>query len=233
VKNLVFVLAIIVVTAGCKGPLSTPNASKDNPGVHKAVVKEVLNAGGYTYLNVTEKRKDTWLAVPGMKAAKGDKLSYSGGMEMNDFHSKELDRTFPSILFLEGVTMESTAEENNPLANLQSPGAIKTEKINISIAPGEGCITIAKLLEDKATFSDKIVKVTGKITKFNPAIMGKNWIHLQDGTDYKGEFDLTITTDTQLNVGDTVTFEGKITLKKDFGYGYYYDVIMEDGKLIK
>ena len=233
VKQLIFVLTVIVLSAGCKGPLSAPPASDSKSGVHNAVVNEVLQAGGYTYLKVIEKRKETWLAVPGMKAMKGDKLSYSGGMEMTDFVSKELNRTFPSVLFLEGVNMGSTAGESNPMASRQSPGAIKTEKINISIAPVEGCITIAKLLEDKATYSDKIVKVTGKVTKFNPAIMGKNWIHLQDGTDYKGEFDLTITTDAQFNVGDTVIFEGKITLRKDFGYGYYYDVIMEDGKLIK
>jgi hypothetical protein len=63
--------------------------------------------------------------------------------------------------------------------------------------------------------------------------MGKNWIHIQDGTDFNGGFDLTITSDSQHAVGDTVIFEGKISLKKDFGYGYVYEVIMEDGKQVK
>jgi hypothetical protein len=61
--------------------------------------------------------------------------------------------------------------------------------------------------------------------------MGKNWVHIQDGTEYQGGFDLTITTDGQVAVGETVTFEGKIVLDKDFGYGYSYPVLMEEAKI--
>jgi len=228
VKNLIIVLIFIVVAIGCKGPLSTPKASDTNQEVHKAVVKEVLHAGGYTYLNVTEKRKDTWLAVPGMEAAKGDKLSYSGGMVMNDFHSKELDRTFPIILFLEGVIMESGMGTTAGLTTPSSGSAVKIEKLSIAIEPGEGCISLAKLLETKSDLDGKSVKIKGIVAKFNPDIMGKNWVHIQDGSEFNGVFDLTITTAAQVMVGDTVTFEGKITLKKDFGYGYFYEVLMED-----
>jgi hypothetical protein len=233
VKHLIFALTIICLSAGCRGPLSAPGSAESKTGIHKVVVNEVIQAGGYTYLKVIEKRKETWLAVPGMVAAKGDNLSYSGGLEMKDFTSKELSRTFPSILFLEAVNMETNAAETSPIANLKSTGAVKTDKINVSIKPGDGCISIAKLYETKSEYSGKTVKIRGKITKFNPEIMGKNWIHIQDGTDFNGSYDLTITTDLRTAVGDTATFEGKITLKRDFGYGYFYEVIMEDGKLIK
>ena len=60
--------------------------------------------------------------------------------------------------------------------------------------------------------------------------MGKNWVHIQDGTEFGGGFDITITTDKPASVGETVTFEGKIALDKDFGYGYFYSVLMEEGK---
>jgi hypothetical protein len=233
VKQLFFVFAIIFLSVGCKGPLSAPGTAEAKPGVHKVVVNEVIHAGGYTYLNVSEKRKKIWLAVPGMQATKGDKISYSGGLEMINFFSKELKRTFASVLFLESVNIEAVAGENAGMKNKVRMGEVKTEKINISIAPTEGCISLAKLLETKADYSGKTVRVMGKITKYNPDILGKNWIHIQDGSEFNGDFDLTITTDSQLAVGDTVTFEGKITLKKDFGYGYFYDVIMENGKLIK
>jgi len=63
--------------------------------------------------------------------------------------------------------------------------------------------------------------------------MGKNWIHIQDGTEGEGVYDLTITSLQNVSVGDTVTFEGKIALDKDFGYGYFYNVLMEEGGLIK
>jgi hypothetical protein len=68
--------------------------------------------------------------------------------------------------------------------------------------------------------------------KVNEAIMHRNWIHLQDGTEYEGNYDLTVTTDRRVNVGNVVTFEGKVSLNRDFGAGYTYEVIMEDAILI-
>ena len=62
--------------------------------------------------------------------------------------------------------------------------------------------------------------------------MYKNWIHLQDGTESGGKYDFTITTKETVNTGDTITIKGKITLDKDFGYGYKYDIIMEEAVLI-
>jgi hypothetical protein len=232
VKQLLIILAVILLSPGCKGPLSTPQSGTTGEGEHKVVVKEVIQAGVYTYLNVKEKRKETWLAVPAMQAAPGDKLTYSGGLEMTNFVSKELNRTFPSVLFLETVTMATTKGENRVMNNTPS-GVVKPEKISVAIEAAEGGISIARLLETKSEYSGKTVRVKGKVTKVNPEIMGKNWIHLQDGTEFNGEFDLTVTTDVQPAVGDTVTFEGRIALKKDFGYGYFYDVLMEDGRLIR
>lgn len=66
--------------------------------------------------------------------------------------------------------------------------------------------------------------------KYNKQIMHKNWIHIQDGTDYSGKFDLTVTSMDSVQVGNTVTFKGIIRLNKDFGAGYVYDVIMEEAK---
>jgi hypothetical protein len=232
-KDLFIVLTVILLSAGCKGPLSAPAASEAKQGVHKVIVNEVIQAGEYTYLNVSEKRKKTWLALPSIQASKGDQFYYTGGLEMTDFFSKELNRTFPSVLFLEGISKEPTSGGNLVMNQSTSPGRVVTEKMDISIEPDEGCISIAKLMAEKSSYSEKSVRVKGKIIKFNQAIMGKNWVHIQDGSDFNGLFDLTITTDSQVVVGDTITFEGKIILNKDFGYGYFYDVLMQDGKLIK
>jgi len=110
---------------------------------------------------------------------------------------------------------------------------VRTEKIDVVVEPCEGCITIARLLENKDSYSGKVIRVKGKVTKYNPLIMGKNWVHIQDGSEYKGGFDLTITTNAEVNIGETITFEGKIALNKDFGYGYFYNVLMEEGKLVR
>ena len=58
-------------------------------------------------------------------------------------------------------------------------------------------------------------------------------VHLQDGTSDAGVYDLTITTQDEVKVGRIATFTGTITLDKDFGAGYSYEIIMEDAKQVK
>lgn len=108
--------------------------------------------------------------------------------------------------------------------------AVIVKKMDIKLEPCDGCTSISSLLSNKQSFSGKVIRVKGQVTKFNPEIMGKNWVHIQDGSEFQGGFDLTITTDKKVSLGDTVTFEGKIVLDKDFGYGYFYNVLMEEGK---
>jgi hypothetical protein len=132
------------------------------------------------------------------------------------------------------LVKESFSKDSKPMMGGANHSVqVKPEKVNVTVEPCNGCITISALLADKKSYSGKTIKVKGQVTKYNPGIMGKNWIHIQDGSEYQGEFDLTITTDKEVSVGQQVTFEGTIVLDKDFGYGYFYKVIMEDGKLIQ
>jgi hypothetical protein len=128
--------------------------------------------------------------------------------------------------FSEPGTDQAVGQKNNK-------SSVKIEKMNVKVEPCKDCTMLADLLENKKAYSGKNIKVSGKVTKFNPSIMGKNWIHIQDGSEYNGEFDLTITTDREVTVGETITFEGKIALDKDFGYGYFYSVLMEEGKPVQ
>jgi hypothetical protein len=130
------------------------------------------------------------------------------------------------------LVKESFNQENKtqPIGAPSHTGKVKPEKVNVTVEPCIGCITISSLLSDRKSYSGKIIKIKGIVTKYNPSIMGRNWVHIQDGSEFQGEFDLTITTDKEVPVGQTVTFEGKIILDKDFGYGYFYKELMEDGK---
>ena len=113
-------------------------------------------------------------------------------------------------------------------------GKITSEKEeDIKLKKIEGAITIAELFKNKAKYEGKIVKIKGKVKKFTDSIMSKNWIHLQDGTEFDGKFDLTVTSQEIVKIDKVITIEGKIALNKDFGYGYKYDVLMEDAKIIK
>jgi len=69
------------------------------------------------------------------------------------------------------------------------------------------------------------------VVKYNAGILGKNWLHIQDGTGSAGTNDLTITTEATCTVGDTVLVHGKLVADRDFGAGYVYDLIVEDAQV--
>ena len=93
--------------------------------------------------------------------------------------------------------------------------------------------SLEKLFSNKSSFSNKTIVIKGKVVKINIGIMDKNWVHISDGTQYDGKKSLTVTTQEAPKVGDTVTFRGTIILNKNFGQGYIYDIILEDGNLIQ
>ena len=100
------------------------------------------------------------------------------------------------------------------------------------IAKAEGGKTVAEVFAEKDALAGKPVTFRGKVVKTNPDIMGKNWLHVRDGSGEEGTNDLTITTAGTLpNVGDTVVVTGNVTLNKDFGMGYAYDVLVEDAQV--
>lgn len=100
------------------------------------------------------------------------------------------------------------------------------------IAKAEGGKTVAEVFAEKDALAGKPVTFRGKVVKTNPDIMGKNWLHVRDGSGEEGTNDLTITTAGTLpNVGDTVVVTGNVSLNKDFGMGYAYDVLIEDAQV--
>ena len=93
--------------------------------------------------------------------------------------------------------------------------------------------TVADIVTDSAKLNGKQVVVRAKVVKYNGDIMGKNWLHIRDGSGSaeKGDHDLTVTTATEAKVGDTVLVTGKVSLNKDFGAGYKYTIILEDAQV--
>ncbi len=207
---------------------------------HKVVVTEVIQTSNYTYLHVKESDSLKWLAVPSMQALAGDTYYYSEGLPMQQFESKELHRTFDLVLFLGGVSTEPIGSKPAVAANPHggqtgsqpyTRKAAPEVKKDIKIVVPKDCITIAELFSRKDSYAGKSVKIKGQVTKFSAEIMNKNWIHLQDGTENNGKFDLTITSAATVKNGDIVTLEGKVVLNKDFGYGYLFEVLIEDAEL--
>jgi hypothetical protein len=231
-KNFIFAALIAISFAGKSAP-------DDKKSVfHKVVLTEVIQTTSYTYLHAKEENDSlTWLAVPLMQAKAGETYYYTGGLSMKEFESKELHRKFDEVLFLGGVATAPTDQEKaNAAKEMAHQGsaqpykrkAVAEVRKDIKINRPQNGITIAELLSNKDAYAGKTVIIKGEVTKFNKAIMDKNWIHIQDGTEFNGKFDFVITSAADVKPGDIVTLEGKITLNKDFGYGYAFDVIMEE-----
>jgi hypothetical protein len=100
-------------------------------------------------------------------------------------------------------------------------------------ASGSDPRTVAEIFAQKSKLKEKMVTTRGRVVKFNLSIMGRNWIHLQDGTGGQGENDITVTTADRVEVGDTVLVKGTLRTEKDFGAGYAYPIIIEDAKVTK
>ena len=122
--------------------------------------------------------------------------------------------------------------EGHPNIDMRGGAAPVAPKFDFSkiVKPKDGK-TVEEIYQEKAKLKGKRVTLRGKVVKFSSAIMGKNWLHLRDGTGKEPANDLTVTTQAKAKVGDTVLVEGMVTLDKDLGAGYKYDVIIEDAKV--
>jgi hypothetical protein len=229
IVTIVFLLmgTIFIVTTCYRS--GDKNKQKALPaGMHGVVIDKVIQTSNYTYLMVEENSKLFWIAVVKVDSKPGDSVYYKMAFEMKNFISRELGRTFPSIYFVQ--------DPSNKIPEPVAPPKLTPKKVevvrntDISVKVPQGGISIADLYKSPGTFKGKPVVIRGVVTKFNSQIMKKNWIHIQDGTGFADKFDLTITTLDSVAVGSTATFRGTIAMEKDFGYGYTYDVMMEDAK---
>ncbi len=229
-------LAIFFAVISCeprqdKNVDQAPMAGSD---VHAIVVQEVLQAPSYTYIRCTENDQEIWIAVAKGDVEVGKTYYYLKSMEMTNFKSKELDRTFESIYFLDNLTNnpdELKQPAQSAMGNAPKTKTPMARQKNLTIEPEAGVTSIADIYANKAALGNKTVKVKGLVTKFNPGIMEKNWVHIQDGTGDDTSFDLTITTEAMVNEGQVVVFEGTLALDKDFGHGYKYALIVEGAVL--
>lgn len=239
-KNLksVVIAGIVMLLTAC--------GSSTNSEFTTVKVKQVEQVVGYTYLFVKAKGPEYWLAVTTMEASPGETYHYKGGMLMQDFFSKELDRTFKKVIFLEDIFLGEASElmdvvaaaagpESSPhlgMGTTQGMGAtqgskLSIEKSDITVDHVDGAIVISDLFSDPSAYEGKTIRISGEVVKFSPAIMERNWIHIQDGTEYGGKYDLTVTSEEYFELGSFITVEGVLALNKDFGYGYSYEILLE------
>jgi hypothetical protein len=235
--------------------------------VLKALITESIDVTNYTYLNLTDTGGEIWAAIPKTPVEAGKEIEISNMIVMKDFHSKTLDRTFETILFAVpsgGITACGRPDAEMPREIMPQmpadmmPGGMPhgsvpetgmgttmgTEKagviheeIKVSKATGKDAYTIEEIYSQKKALEKSPVRVRAKVVKFLPGIMGKNWVHLQDGTGTEEamNYDLAVTLPetVTVSVGDEVIVCGSLVLDKDLGLGHALDLVVEDASIEK
>jgi hypothetical protein len=214
-------------------------AAPSQPPAAGAVMGEVLeirDVDSYTYLRLKTAQGETWAAVPTAKVKKGAKVTVENTTVMSNFQSKALNKTFDKVVFgtLAGAP-GSTPQANKEVAAAHA-GAGKpsdTPDVKVPKASGANAATVSEVLAKPAAMKDKPVLIRGKVVKYNAGIMGKNWIHLRDGSGSAADStnDLIVTTTQEAKLGDVITVKGVVRTDKDFGAGYSYKAIVEEATL--
>jgi len=194
------------------------------------VVVETMDSGDYTYAKIKAGGDTYWVAAPRTAVKVGDRVEHPQGAVMRQFESKTLKRTFDSILFVDRLVVAPDKAKPSETVVAAHRGVQDGGSDDIqagSIAKAAGGYTVAELYERAKELAGKEVSVRGKVVKFNGSILGRNWIHLRDGTGSASANDLTVTSGEAAEVGEVVLVTGTLALDKDFGSGYKYPLIIE------
>ena len=221
-------------------------------------VTETMDASGYTYVNVETASGAIWAAIPQTTVEVGQDVTLAGGMAMQNFESKSLGRTFESVVFSSGMITAASGNAAIPggtdgesfdsaMQGEASQAAVQpvatsggsqaamaqSEEVAVEKAEGENAYTVGEIFEKKTDLDKKTVRVRGKVVKVSNGIMGKNWLHLQDGTGDAATktHDLVVTTAGTAEKGAVVIVEGVVAADRDFGSGYRYDAIIEEAEV--
>ena len=207
--------------------------------LHKVKVLEVLPAQRYVYLQVQENDGPFWIATRKMEVSKGEIYFYRGGLLKTNFESKEYNKVFEEIYLVSSLVAEDHSKHTLTANNQASPKVIAPQTTTKEDIPThteknvqhKGTLKIAELVKDPGKYEGHTVQISGTCTKINPNIMERNWIHIKDGS--KDDFDLVVTSNTFVPEGSKITIKATVARNRDFGAGYTYDLILENGILLQ
>jgi hypothetical protein len=222
--------------AAGNGAASNAADALDPGGLLRGVVREQIAVSPYVYLRLETRRGDTWAAVAEAPVQVGDSVTVFNAMAMEQFTSTTLQRTFDRIWF-GALEPPANGVHSAPAPSMSSgaPPTVDARIAPIDPATGPDARTVDALWTQKEQLVGRTVTVRGVVVKMNGGVMGKNWIHLQDGSGDPalGTHDLTVTSTESAAVGDTLTVTGTVRINRDVGAGYTYALLLEDARLAR
>ena len=201
----------------------------DSQGKIYGKVIETMDSGSYTYAHVDSGKEKYWVATAPVPLQTGSMVSFGTSMLMKNFTSKSLDRTFDTIYFVGQLNTDQVSDHAAKADTQKTTGGTPTrfdDTIKVdNIKKAANGITIGEALAQKQTLAGQTVVVRGVVVKYTEKVMGKNWVHIRDSSSAES---LTVTTANTAAKGDVILVSGKLQIDQDFGYGYVYDVLLED-----
>lgn len=195
------------------------------------MVRKQITVAQYVHVRLEAAQGELWAAVLQAPLTVGSPITIYHALLMEKFASPALKRTFAWIYFgsLTPVPVPGTASEA-PAVVAGTPPANDAKVGRIARATRADARTIGELWTKKSHLAGASVSVRGVVVRYNPGVMGKNWMHLQHGTGdaSRGTHDLAVTTLDAATVGDTVTITGTVRTNRDVGAGYTYAPIVEE-----
>jgi len=231
-------VAVILALLACIGWAAETAPPPQSASV-KGEVLEVKDVDAYTYLRLKTKDGEIWAAVSKAPVAKGAAVTIENANMMTNFESKTLKKTFDRIVFgsLAGAGAAAAPPPRVDMAQMHAGVSAPADTGNVTVpkAKGPDARTVAEIVEKRAALNNKPVLVRGKVVKYTAGVMGKNWVHLRDGSGSPADNtnDVLVTTLDETKIGDVVIARGTVRTDVDLGSGYFYAVLVDEAKLQK
>jgi len=231
-------LSVLLLLFACSG---LAMAGTPSPGTAlKGEVLEAKDVDAYTYLRLKTADGEIWAAVGKAAVKKGAAVTIEEPLMMTNFTSRTLNRTFDRIVFGKlagagGPSAPAPAGASLGAMHGGMPQPAAVGDVKVAKATGPGAKTVAEIVASRSELNGKTVAVRGKVVKYSPGIMGKNWLHLRDGSGSAADRtnDVVVTTQDEAKIGDVVLVRGVVHTDVALGAGYAYPVLVEEAKLGK
>jgi hypothetical protein len=238
-RSIVYLAAAGLLAASCgsgsprEAPPAAPPVSAP-AGSLSGRVLESLDADGLTYLRLETPSGPSWAAVDKAAVRTGASVAILEPKPREAYESPELGRRLEPIVFGRLSVLQVGVQLPPDHPPVGATARVDSGPVRVAKAEGPEARTVAEVYAQRSGLAGRPVVVRGRVVKFLPGIMRRNWLHLRDGTGSASgaDGDLTVTTAASVAVGTEVTVRGRVGVDRDFGAGYRYAVIVEDARIV-
>ena len=221
---------------GCLGILLSVSTAFALNEEHKVKILETKDAGGYTYIKVSEEDKEYWAAISASAVKVGDTITIKEQVWMKNFKSKALNETFDKIMFADFAKKGISGADNvhkihgkmiKKKQDTLRPDPKFNEGLIISNEPAIKA-SISDLYENKEKYKNKNVEVIGDVIQVSNKVKGNTWVKIYNGKD--AVIFRSANEDEKVEIADKVKVIGTINTDVDYGFGFAYEVIGVNSK---